>query len=128
MKMTFDLQHGLALGEGDEQRIYTAVTLRELTAGDLIDAAIEAEQVRQVAEGGRTRYVTVRSEELFSLALLGKQIASIGAIQGPISLQMLKRLQADDLLLLSRHANGLDGAALEDVTARGRMDGTGGED
>lgn len=126
--MQFDLQHGLTFGEGHEQRIYTQVTLRELTAGDLIDAALEAEQVRQVAEGGRTRYVTVRSEELFALALLGKQIASIGDIQGPIGLGMLKRLQADDLLLLSRHANGLDGAALEEVTARGRLDGAGGED
>ncbi|ODR88005.1 hypothetical protein ABT47_16040 [Shewanella xiamenensis] len=126
--MTFELMHGLRIGEGEQQRIYTSVTLRELTAGDLIDSALAAEQVRQVFDGGRARYVAVRSEELFSLALLGRQIARLGDLQGPISLEMLKRLHADDLLMLSRHVNGLDGAAMEDITARGRLDGTGGDD
>ncbi|UQN42321.1 hypothetical protein LQZ07_21500 [Agarivorans sp. B2Z047] len=100
--------------------------LRELTQGDLMDAATESESMRAVMEGGRMRYVMARSEEMFSALLVAKQIKRIGTVQGPFDLAMLRTLHVDDWLMLTEQINALDEAALEAASERGRMDEAGG--
>ncbi|MPW31792.1 hypothetical protein F9L16_22745 [Agarivorans sp. B2Z047] len=122
MSLTFKFDHGYKPGKSDDARTHFEVELRELTQGDLIDAATESESMRAVVEGGRMRYVMARSEEMFSALLVVKQIKRIGTVQGPFDLSMLRTLHIDDWLMLTEQINALDEAALEAATERGRMD------
>ena len=77
------LETGLMFGE--ERQL--EVTLRELTTGDLLDAETAAERLVMTAEG---EPVLVKSPALFGYEILRRQIASIGKINGPISLRELR--------------------------------------
>jgi phage FluMu protein gp41 len=91
--------------------------LREVTAGDLIDAAEESERLVLTPEGN---YQLVTSPTLTGLHCLRRQIVRIGEHPGPLTLGELRKLSGADLNLLNATAASLENATLEDVAKRGR--------
>lgn len=117
--VTFSLHDGLPFGKGEEQELLKETVVRELTAGDLIDARMESERVIQTGEGPRL----VSSPELLALHCLRRQIVSIGKVKGPMSLANLRTLSLIDLREIESQADTLEAAVLaERLGQRGRAD------
>ncbi|HGY4723283.1 TPA: phage tail assembly protein [Citrobacter amalonaticus] len=121
-EMNFELIHGFTTGKGttDEAR-HTTVSLRELTASDVIDAQLEAERV---VLGDNGKAVAYCSEVLLGLALMRRQVAQVGAIPGPLDMKQLRQLHPADLELINDKAAAMD-RMLDEVAARGRTDAAG---
>lgn len=118
----FNLKHGLTISDD----VLKEVTLREVTAGDIIHATEESEKLvfAQVSKD-KTEPMLVPSPGLMGVNVLRRQIKSIGNVKGPIDLSTLEKLSADDLELLQVKAEELETAALaetasEAVTQKGR--------
>lgn len=112
---------------------YRNVVLKELTAGELIDAKLASEELRLVPvsldEYGHTisEPQLVVSPMKMAIETLRRQVVSIGKISGPLELDMLRKLSTEDFNLLLAGAEQLDQAAsLEVAQKRGRSD-SGGE-
>lgn len=111
-----DLLDGLPFGESREYR----VTFRELTAKDSIDAESEAERLMETRNGGP---VLVASPALRGIALLRRQIAAVGQIEGPLSPRQIGQLSERDLSRLMAAVSLLDSAMAGKLVAeRGRPD------
>ena len=110
------LIHGLRVGES----VLREAELRELTAGDILDAQDSAEKLVQTAAGPQL----VASPARVGVELLRRQIVRIGDVAGPVSLGEIRKLHPDDLELLQRAAAQLDAAAAAEtghsVAERGR--------
>ncbi|EDR5075831.1 hypothetical protein GS039_000465 [Salmonella enterica] len=104
-----DLLDGLPFGEGREYR----VTFRELSAKDSIDAEIEAERVMDTRNGP----VLIASPSLRGVALLRRQIAAVGDIEGPLSMLQIGQLSERDLSRLMVAVN------LRDTALAGKLAG-----
>ncbi|CSQ70121.1 TPA: phage tail assembly protein [Shigella sonnei] len=116
-----DLLDGLPFGESREYR----VTFRELTAKDSIDAESEAERLMETQNGP----VLVASPALRGIALLRRQIAAVGQIEGPLSPRQIGQLSERDLSRLMAAVSLLDSAmAGKLVVERGRTDAVPGSD
>ena len=116
-----DLLDGLPCGESREYR----VTFRELTAKDSIDAESEAEKVM----GTRNGPMLIASPSLRGIALLRRQIAAVGEIQGPLSLRQVGQLSERDLSRLMAAVGILDTAMAGKLAAdRGRAGAVSGAD
>ena len=112
------LKDGLPFGTGDETEMQYDVTLRELTAGDLIDAQAAAEKLVMSKEGP----VLVSSPSRMGLEMLRRQIASVGCIKGPLSLALMRKLSVDDFQRLSLATEMHDMAVASSLTQeRGRV-------
>lgn len=109
--MTFDLEHGLKVGEGT----HFEVGLRELDTGDFIDAQMASEKV-VVNEGKAISYT---SDVIYGLELLGRQIEYIGAVKGPFSVKELRKLHPDDFGLVQQKAGELDMLVMQELAERG---------
>ncbi|PMI33514.1 hypothetical protein BCT30_04915 [Enterovibrio norvegicus] len=122
-KIEFSLEHGLLFGKGQDAEPHYDVVLRELTTRDVIEARTKAEQVVFVPDPqtGTERGITVVSEVKMGIELLCRQVASIGDIQGPLSVRQLYGLHVDDFALLNEQAERLD-AAVEVAEKRGRLE------
>ncbi|ETS32101.1 hypothetical protein BB987_20380 [Photorhabdus temperata] len=107
--MTFELKHGLAYGQDDEAEKQCDVELRQLTAGDLIDAETASERVVMTEKGP----ALLSSPALMGYELLRRTIARIGNINGPIPMVLLKTLHQDDLELIAGQAGLQRYAAME---------------
>lgn len=105
-KTLFKLDHGLKIGES----IHFDVELRELTAGDIIDAEEDAEKLVNAGSPSAPNYVLVRSDIRASMAILRRQIRRIGDINGPINEREIRKLHPDDLFIIQRHAEAMDKA------------------
>jgi phage FluMu protein gp41 len=115
----FELIDGLHTGEGDQLVVHKSVTLRTLTAGDLQDAAIDAERLLQI----RGEPVIVVSPTRMSNEVLRRQILRVGEIAGPLQDVLFRKLSAADLELIQGKAEDLDHAsraAVEAALKRGR--------
>lgn len=128
-QVQISLKHGLKVGDDTLK----AVTLREVTAGDIIDAQDESEKLVYAAEGDRLVPTLVASPTLVGVHVLRRQILRIGDLDGPLLLEQLKRLHPADLNLLQEKAEELEGAmeaeaASREVAQRGRGDGHRGGD
>lgn len=121
--LTFDLIDGFAFGD----KTYFTVGLRELTTPDLIDAQLKAEKV--VAIDGKAFSYT--SDVLYGLEMLGRQIESIGDIQGPFELKDLRKLSQQDFDLVQKKATELDQMIAEELAKalqlRGRTEDASGD-
>ncbi|HGF1776350.1 TPA: hypothetical protein ACF9PH_001750 [Escherichia coli] len=116
-----DLLDGLPFGESREYR----VTFRELTAKDSIDAESEAERLMETRNGP----VLVASPALHGIALLRRQIAAVGQIEGPLSPRQIGQLSERDLSRLMAAVSLLDSAMAGKLVAeRGRPDAVPGSD
>ena len=108
-----DLLDGLPFGETREYR----VTFRELTAKDSIDAEAEAERVVETNNGP----MLIASPSLRGVALLRRQIAAVGDIEGPLSPRQIGQLSERDLSRLMAAVSLLDTALAGKLAAdRGR--------
>ncbi|EPA6620760.1 phage tail assembly protein [Escherichia coli] len=116
-----DLLDGLPFGESREYR----VTFRELTAKDSIDAETDAERLMEARNGP----VLVASPALRGIALLRRQIAAVGDIQGPLSQRQIGQLSERDLSRLMAAVSLLDTALAGKLAAdRGRAGAVSGAD
>ena len=122
------LKHGLKVGKD----VLRDVVLREVTAGDIIDAQEESEKLVYAVENNKLVPTLVASPTLVGIHVLRRQIVKIGDVDGPIELDLIKKLHPIDLNHLQQKAEELDGAAegeaaSQEVTQRGRHagDGTG---
>ncbi|HDR0995753.1 TPA: phage tail assembly protein [Pasteurella multocida] len=115
--MELRLKQGLMYGDEPQYD----VVLRDLTTGDLIDAELAAERLMLDKQGNP---VLVASQVLFSYELLRRQIASIGKLNGPISLAQLRSLSPDDLALINAALETVESAKAQKVLERGRLDAT----
>jgi phage FluMu protein gp41 len=103
---------------------YSEITLREPTAGDVIEAQEEAEKLVLTQDGP----ALVASPSKVGLGVLRRQVAKIGdAIDGPIDITTLKRLTPIDLNRLQNAADAMDAALDAEASAalvarRGRAD------
>ena len=113
--MQLVLQTGLMFGDEPQ----TEVTLRELTTGDLLDAEVAAERMVMSPDGVP---VWVKSPALFGYEILRRQIASIGKIQGPITMKMLRSMTSEDLQRISVFAETWEATKATQVVERGRLD------
>lgn len=119
------LRDGLPFGKGEEAVLQYDVTLRSLTAGDIIDARIESERVVETQAGPRL----VTSNELMALNVLRRQVLRVGVISGPLSMAQLRLLSHGDLQLLEGEADAIEMAELNERLAnRGRPDQAPGTD
>lgn len=122
------LKDGFKVGE----KTYLEVSLRSLTAGDVMDANLDAERLEMVpqlnAAGAITGYGPeyVKSPTLVAMHSLRRQVSIVGLLEAPLEIEMLRKLSPDDINLLSRIANAMDAADLEAIN-RGRSDGAGTE-
>jgi len=108
------LSKGLKLGDVYQKE----VTLRELSAADIIEASEASEKMVQTMDGP----VLIQSPARMGIELLSRQIDHIGAIKSPITTSMLGKLSADDLNILQHHANALDDLVAKEIASRGRDD------
>ncbi|GAA4651679.1 phage tail assembly protein [Kistimonas scapharcae] len=115
--MTFELKDGLRIGEGDTVEIHRTVKLRQLGAGDVIDAMQASERVIPTPDG----YQMVQSPSLMGLELLRRQVKKLGAINGPLSFTDLAKLSSRDLKKLQDEVEKLDAAVAKELEARGRV-------
>lgn len=110
--MTFDLTHGLKVGE----TVNLEVGLRELNSGDYIDAQLAAEKV--VVQDGKA--IAYTSDVMYGLQLLVRQVEYIGKVQGPIDVKELRKLHQNDFTLLQVKASELDQLIAQELAERGR--------
>ncbi|EJL6858573.1 phage tail assembly protein [Vibrio cholerae] len=110
--MTFELTHGYKVGE----ETHFEVGLRELNAGDYIDAQLAAEKV-VVVDGKAIAYT---SNVLYGQELLCHQVEYIGKVKGPIVSKELRKLHQDDFKLLQEKAHEMDLMIAEELENRGR--------
>ena len=127
-EVTVPLLHGFKVGES----IFKTATIREATAGDVIEAQEESEKlVRTVDEKGNPLHEFVPSPTMVGVNVLRRQIKSIDNYSGPLDLDELKSLHPADLNLLQYEADKLDKAAeiaAEGFAKRGESDQSGGID
>ena len=116
-----ELEKGLEI----DGAFHKKAILRELTVGDIIDANAEAERFVQDANGDAQLAV---SPTLADAHLLRRQIESIGSIQGPLTLGMLRKLSDADLALLMEATDEMGNAVAKRLAARGRSEPPGGGD
>lgn len=114
--VTVTLDKGLTIGDS----VHLEAELREPTAGDVLDAAQESEKLLPTPEG----YRLVPSPTLTGINMLRRQIVRIGDHPGPLTLAEVRKLSPGDLQRLQTVAEQLEGAALEALEDRGRMDKT----
>lgn len=86
------LTHGLQLEKDGE--VHTDFEIREATTADLFDAEEQAPAARQLAYQG---------------ALIGRQIVRLGSLQGPIDLDIIRRLHPADFRQLVDAQQEADG-------------------
>lgn len=113
---TVTLTKGWKVGD----TVHTVVELGELTAGDIIDAGTAAERVVFAPGAG---WVLVQSPTLAGIEMLARQIRRIGDLADlPVTIDMLRKLDPDDLEDLQDAAAGLSQARVKTTEARGRGD------
>ncbi|CSF50788.1 phage tail assembly protein [Shigella sonnei] len=114
-----------AVMEAIRDALEDGVTFRELTAKDSIDAESEAERLMETRNGP----VLVASPALRGIALLRRQIAAVGQIEGPLSPRQIGQLSERDLSRLMAAVSLLDSAMAGKLVAeRGRPDAVPGSD
>ena len=117
-RMTVELIDGLKVGE----QTHIEVELGDITAGDIIDANQEAEQVRVVMVDGKPEATVIISPNLSAAHVLRRQIKKIGDIDGPIAYEVIRKLSSGDFELLLAKADQIAAAVAKEVARRGRGD------
>lgn len=122
------LIHGVKVGDDWLKQ----VTLREATAGDVIEAQEESEKLVTVLDkDGNPEHAFVPSPTMVGVHVLRRQIKKLGDISGPLTLDMVKKLNPEDLNLIQSKINKMESAAakaVEAINTRGRSDQSGESD
>ncbi len=116
-EITFDLKGGL---KGTDQKgaeiHHRKVVLKDLTAGEILDANRAAERIISTPEGP---VLAVSPTEAMRQVLM-RHVKKIGELDGPLSEQMLNALSREDLDLLNTHASKYTKLASREVEHAGR--------
>jgi phage FluMu protein gp41 len=107
----FQLQDGYLVGE----KKLLDVELREVTAGDIVEAQADSEKLVHTSEG----WQFVLSPSAVGINVLRRQIVRIGDVDGPLSVKDICRLSARDLERLQSEADALEQAALAATASQG---------
>ena len=122
MDKTFRLPNGIKIGD----TVHNEVILREVTAGDVIEATESAEQAYVVHIGSQVDIHVAASPTRAGMLLLMKRMTKLGDLKMPISEAEFKKLSAADMSMLDKMATELDQEVslklAEKVTSRGRND------
>ncbi|AVI04956.1 hypothetical protein [Alteromonadaceae phage B23] len=118
-EVTVELEFGLVVGKKPQKK----AVIRELTAGDILDAQWESERVVDTEEGPQL----VASPSSVGIHTLRRQIVKIGDIDGPLSMVEMRKLHPVDLELLHSECSKLEQAVIasiasREVAQRGRAD------
>ena len=113
-----ELKKGLKVGEETHKK----VELGDITAGDIIDANQEAEQVRVVMVDGKPEATVIVSPNLSAVHLLRRQIKKIGSLDGPIAYDVMRKLSSGDFERLLAAADQIAAAVAKEAVQRGRGD------
>lgn len=115
---SFDLEKGLSVGGVVNKH----VVLRELTAGDLIDAMAESERVVMVPTKDGAEPRLVLSDSLMGINCLRRQVKTLGDMAGPLDIDVLRQLSAEDLNLLQKGVEDMEKAIYMELVAQGRAE------
>lgn len=118
------LKDGVKIGEKRETEAY----LRELSAADVINANLEAEQVKVVEVGGKPEAVIVQSPTLAGVHALRRQIVRLGSVQGPIAYEIILKLSKHDLDKLFEASEDIDVATGKSINTGKEADSRGRDD
>lgn len=118
-KIEFKLKTGLAIGKDEKKIFHFEVVLREPKAGDIIEAQEESEKLVYKVHGEKIEPALVISPTSMGINVLRRQIISIGDIKGPLHMDILKKLTAEDFSIIQDKAQELDNASME-LVERGR--------
>lgn len=110
--ITVQLKHGWKIGD----TVHDEVTLRELSADDIVEASLESERAVMTEHG----YQFMLSPTLMGVNLMLRQIEKIGDFNGGVTRAMLARLHRDDFETLQLKVEELDKASSEAIQKRGR--------
>ena len=111
VKKTFTLLDGLQVGDGP---VHKEVVLRDLRAGDVIEATEDAER----AYDGRISIAA--SPTRVGMLILIKRIEKLGDLQMPLTEAEFKKLTLRDMNLINKMADEQE--AQTALAARGRGD------
>ena len=111
VKKTFTLLDGLQVGDGP---VHKEVVLRDLRAGDVIEATEDAEP----ADDGRISIAA--SPTRVGMLILIKRIEKLGDLQMPLTEAEFKKLTLRDMNLINKMADEQE--AQTALAARGRGD------
>lgn len=122
-RVTVTLLHGYKVGDD----VLKDAVIRPYTTADLLDAEEESEKlIAAPMPGGGIEHKLVLSPALYGMNIFRRQVVSIGDVDGPFSINELKKkLHRDDFALLQQKVDELDQAssaksASKAVTQRGR--------
>lgn len=107
------LEKGITVGG----RTHRVAVLAEHDAGMVIDATAESERV--VVVDGQPHLVS--SPNSVGVHVLRRQIVSIGELKGPLEMEQLRLLSAEDLNRLQDHAERLEFATQLAMQAEGKL-------
>ena len=113
VKKTFTLLDGLQVGDGP---VHKEVVLRDLRAGDVIEATEDAE--RAYTDDGRISIAA--SPTRVGMLILIKRIEKLGDLQMPLTEAEFKKLTLRDMNLINKMADEQE--AQTALAARGRGD------
>lgn len=110
--VTFELIHGMQIDGKTEK----TVIMRELRAGDVIEANEDAEKLVKDEDDV---YQFVLSPTLVGIHSLRRQIKRVGKESGPFNLDQMKMLHPDDLDLMLSESAKLEQAAFAEQVKKG---------
>jgi phage FluMu protein gp41 len=116
--------HKFTLTDGIEYggKVQKDVVLRELTAGDVIDASAESEKLILTPDG----YQLIASPSLVGAANIRKQIMSIGEIQAPVEDKLYRQLTPRDFQIIQNESEIFEEACLA-LVKKGELGQSGNE-
>jgi phage FluMu protein gp41 len=106
--MTIMLRHGLKVGDA----VHYEAELREIDAGDILDAIAESEKMVMTPNG---TFQMVRSPILATVAVIRRRLVRIGSFEGPFTTEILRALLASDFALLAGASDKMDSALVEEA-------------
>lgn len=113
-KKTFTLLDGLQVGDGP---VHKEVILRDLRAGDVIEATEDAERAYTADDG---RISIAASPTRVGMLILIKRIEKLGDLRMPLTEAEFKKLTLRDMNLINKMADEQE--AQTALAARGRGD------
>lgn len=114
VKKTFTLTDGLQVGDGP---VHKEVVLRDLRAGDVIEATEDAERAYTTEDG---KISIAASPTRVGMLILIKRIEKLGDLQMPLTEAEFKKLTLRDMNLINKMADEQE--AQTALGARGRGD------
>jgi len=103
--------------DGEDEVVHKDAEIRPLTVGEIIQSGVDGEKLVQTPAGD---YQLIQSPTLTGIHSLRFGIVKIGDIPGPLSMEMMFKLDPLDMELLQNESIKLQAATLEVSQSRGK--------